>query len=79
MLTQSHSRSTPGGHRTLSRHTLESSQRRPAAAGWLSILDGWIQRRRQRRDLAALDDRLLRDIGITPEQAGREIAKPFWR
>lgn len=37
------------------------------------------QRRRQRRALARLDDRLLRDIGIDREQARREVAKPFWR
>jgi uncharacterized protein YjiS (DUF1127 family) len=31
-----------------------------------------------RRQLARLDDRLLRDIGFDPEQARREAAKPFW-
>jgi uncharacterized protein YjiS (DUF1127 family) len=32
----------------------------------------WFQRKRQRRALAELDDRLLRDIGITRSQALRE-------
>lgn len=33
---------------------------------------------RQRRDLAELDDRLLRDVGITRDQARRESSRPFW-
>ena len=39
----------------------------------------WIERRRQRRALIALDDRLRTDIGISCEQALREAAKPFWK
>jgi uncharacterized protein YjiS (DUF1127 family) len=34
---------------------------------------------RQRRALAALDDHLLRDIGLTRHEAAREAHKPFWR
>ena len=37
----------------------------------------WFQRSRQRRALAELDDRLLRDIGLTCTQARREAAKIF--
>ena len=33
----------------------------------------------QRRHLAELDDHMLKDAGITPEQAARESAKPWWR
>lgn len=33
----------------------------------------------QRRHLAELDERMLRDAGITPAQAARECAKPWWR
>lgn len=38
----------------------------------------WIGRARQRRDLAALDARMLRDIGVSEGAAIREAAKPFW-
>ena len=33
----------------------------------------------QRRHLAALDERLLKDVGLTPSEAARESAKPWWR
>lgn len=33
---------------------------------------------RQRRDLAALDDAMLRDIGLSRGQALTEAARPFW-
>jgi uncharacterized protein YjiS (DUF1127 family) len=36
-------------------------------------------RYRQRQALAQLDDRALKDIGITREQAKAEAAKPFWK
>jgi uncharacterized protein YjiS (DUF1127 family) len=36
-------------------------------------------RRRDRRLLAKLDSHLLRDIGLSPEDAQTEAAKPFWR
>ncbi len=39
----------------------------------------WRQRIRQRRDLAKLDDHLLRDIGIDRLTAMEEVDKPFWR
>jgi uncharacterized protein YjiS (DUF1127 family) len=46
--------------------------------GRASVIRRWLERCRQRRALAALDDRLLRDIGITRAQAQREAARPFW-
>jgi uncharacterized protein YjiS (DUF1127 family) len=36
-------------------------------------------RRRQRRILETLDDRTLRDIGISRSQALAEARKPFWK
>jgi uncharacterized protein YjiS (DUF1127 family) len=37
------------------------------------------ERRRQRRALMMLDDRLLKDVGISRLDAEREATKPFWR
>lgn len=44
-----------------------------------ALLGTWSARTRQRRELAALDDRLLRDVGLSRETALREAEKPFWR
>ena len=33
---------------------------------------------RQRATLAQLDDHLLRDIGLTPEEAQAEARRPLW-
>ena len=45
---------------------------------WSGVIRMWFQRSHQRRALAELDDRMLRDIGVTRSQAQREAAKPFW-
>ena len=39
----------------------------------------WIERSRQRSELARLDDRILRDLGATRYDVSLEISKPFWR
>ena len=44
-----------------------------------AMLQGWRKRSRERAELARLDDRMLRDIGITRGDVWREINKPFWR
>ena len=36
-------------------------------------------RRRDRLRLARLDPHMLRDIGLDPDTASQECAKPFWR
>ena len=38
----------------------------------------WRERRRSRLLLVTLNDRLLRDIGLTAAEAEREATKPFW-
>ncbi len=38
-----------------------------------------IERRRQRLALARLDDRMLRDIGLTGADVEGELSKPFWK
>ena len=45
----------------------------------MSLIARWIERARQRQALAGLEDRMLRDIGITRVDAARECDKPFWR
>jgi uncharacterized protein YjiS (DUF1127 family) len=45
----------------------------------LVLLSLWAQRRQQRAALAELDDRLLKDVDLSQDQAKREAAKPFWR
>lgn len=37
------------------------------------------ENRRSRRQLLALDDRLLNDIGVTRAQAQKEGRKAFWK
>jgi uncharacterized protein YjiS (DUF1127 family) len=76
---------------TMSSLSLQSAPRTVPAAGSraaasYSVLVGvaraarsWIERCKQRRALAELDDRLLDDVGLSREQARGEIAKPFWR
>lgn len=48
-------------------------------AAVLDLVETWLARRRQRLDLAELDDRLLQDIGLTRADVARETAKPFWQ
>ncbi|EEW25548.1 DUF1127 domain-containing protein [Rhodobacter ferrooxidans] len=39
----------------------------------------WAARQDSRRALAQLDPHLLRDIGLSAQDAGMESEKPFWR
>jgi uncharacterized protein YjiS (DUF1127 family) len=39
----------------------------------------WHERVKSRRVLAALDDRMLRDVGIDHATARREVERPFWQ
>ena len=39
----------------------------------------WSERASQRRHLSRLTRRELEDVGISPEAAAAEVAKPFWR
>ena len=49
------------------------------AAEFASRAAGWWRRLRERRALAALDDGLLRDIGLTRADVDREYDRPFWQ
>jgi uncharacterized protein YjiS (DUF1127 family) len=51
----------------------------PPLAAAARLIAQWIERARQRQALAGLEDRMLRDIGITRVDAVCECEKPFWR
>lgn len=63
--------------------------RRPHRSGARSLLSGpevatdllltWLDRYAQRRQLARLDPRMLKDIGVSQAEAVAEARKPFWR
>jgi uncharacterized protein YjiS (DUF1127 family) len=38
----------------------------------------WRERYRQRRKLSALSDHMLKDMGLSRSDAGRETGKRFW-
>jgi uncharacterized protein YjiS (DUF1127 family) len=42
------------------------------------LREGW-RRHCTRAFLSQLDERMLRDIGVTPAEADYEANKPFWR
>lgn len=46
--------------------------------GAVGLLNLWQRRIRTRRALAAMDPRLLADIGLTPDEARHEVCRPFW-
>lgn len=47
-------------------------------AGW-GLVREWRRRSRGRRELAQLDAKTRRDIGVTAAEIARECRKPFWR
>jgi uncharacterized protein YjiS (DUF1127 family) len=50
------------------------------AAMWMfDIVNEWRRRSRERSQLAALDERMLRDIGLTLADREFLVDKPFWR
>ncbi len=52
------------------------SQAAAAAFGWLLT---WQERASQRHALDLLNDRMLKDIGLTRADVEWETRKPFWR
>jgi uncharacterized protein YjiS (DUF1127 family) len=58
---------------------LTISQDSDGLARLLARLGTWRRRSQEREELARLDERSLRDIGVSPAQARLEANKPFWR
>jgi uncharacterized protein YjiS (DUF1127 family) len=44
-----------------------------------SLLAVWSERVAMRRQLEAMPERLLADIGLGQAQVAREVGRPFWR
>ncbi|MEX0277324.1 MAG: DUF1127 domain-containing protein [Ruegeria sp.] len=61
---------------------LNDSPRLPLIAAlavqFAAMVTKWEQRRRSRVNLGKLDDRLLRDVGLTRYQARDEVNRYFW-
>ena len=51
---------------------------RAALSSVILTLLRWQELARQRRALARLDDRMLKDLGLTRADALREAGRPFW-
>ncbi|HYM31766.1 MAG TPA: DUF1127 domain-containing protein [Candidatus Cybelea sp.] len=68
---------------TMTHHGVSDVARTPAGEGFLVRFEGliktWAQRIRERDELAAMNERELRDIGITRTDVVAELDKPFWR
>ncbi len=57
----------------------DQGPRRHWAQQALDTLLEWRDRARERHALAQLDDRMLRDIGVSRADVYCEYRKPFWR
>jgi uncharacterized protein YjiS (DUF1127 family) len=57
-----------------------SSHRQVGAIAWIGDLFGtWSRRIQERQAFAHLDQRDLRDMGLSQWEVETELAKPFWR
>jgi uncharacterized protein YjiS (DUF1127 family) len=64
----------------LARHApMTSTGSARPARDLLATVERWAERHRQRRALLALNDPMLKDIGLSTADAWREGSKPFWR
>jgi uncharacterized protein YjiS (DUF1127 family) len=62
--------------------SLHYSSKAPLAGTYTAfnqIFASWRRRARERRELASLDTRTLRDLGLSSSEIQFEVNKPFWR
>ena len=55
---------------------IERVKERPALGAQVRV---WLERIRARRELARVDERSLRELGISPGLAHYEASRPFWQ
>ncbi len=48
-------------------------------AAFTQVIGAWRRRSQERRELAQLDARSLRDLGLNPVNIQFEANKPFWQ
>jgi len=72
-------RSTRAGARDPLRALAASRRWTRRVRGAVQLLQVWRERARQRRQLECLNDRMLRDIGLTRADVLAEASKPFWQ
>ena len=61
------------------RHAMPLASTLRSAGVWLTLaLLRWQELAQQRRRLLSLDDRMLKDIGLTRAEAMREGTRPLW-
>ena len=58
---------------------LRSAAAIPARPQVIGRVMKWVDLRRSRSALAQLDTRLLKDIGISEQDAQTEYGRPFWQ
>ena len=63
----------------VSRSLAARGHREPLLARIFGRLIVWHERQSQRHRLRDLDERALRDLGLTRSDVEREARKPFWR
>ena len=73
----------PNARQAAARAPRALTSRQPGGGAMLFRLFGWLvvwsERHRERVRLRDLDDRRLRDLGLTREAVEREAGRPFWR
>ena len=60
-------------------HASHGQERRGLFGGLFAVIGEWHRRMQNRRELAGLCERSLRDIGLSRYEAYTEANKPFWR
>ena len=66
-------------HRLLHVRLAPSPGGQPISGSIKAIVRVWASRIRSRRDIAHLDERSIRDLGLSVSQLEFEAGKPFWR